>query len=157
MNYVNTNSNENKDENNLNETVKEKKWSSLSEEEKTFYVQDFLDSYKLYNKTKIIEGVKDSVKSSVYDFFKYMAFLFVCLILLTIVAKIFGGIVALFVFIIGLVSLRAAEGLNSIKSLLVKREPRKNKGNMFLDYLNTNGIILDTDISPSMILELYRE
>jgi hypothetical protein len=157
MNYVNTNSNIDNNENILIKPKEEKKWSELSEEEKSFHVHNFLDSYKLYNKTKLIEGVKDSVASSVINTAKYILFLLVSLVILTIVADIFGGVTAVIVFIFGLIALRMVDGVNSIKSLVAKKEPKKNKGDMFLDYLSENSIIYDTDISPMMVLELYKE
>ena len=50
------------DNNNDENLLEVKKWSLLSEEEKKFYVNNFLVSYKEYTKTKVFTNLKSRLK-----------------------------------------------------------------------------------------------
>ena len=139
------------------ELLNKKKWSELPEDDKAIHVKCFLDNYSRYNKYKVVDSIKTEIKAYFVESIKKIFYVFVAMVVLGIIITLIPNLmVLLFLFFLYIIYKLYIE-LKNLSAIKQTIKNKKTKGSLFIEYLNENNIIYDTDISPSMILELYKE
>ena len=155
----------NNDVNSNTNLIEVKKWSLLSEEEKKFYVGNFLENYQQYTNTKVFTGIKNrfsfSIKSIISRYVRTYAIAFIFLIVFVFLANFIniGLLIFLAILFFGFYSFfsKLYSGLRNIASIKDRKSNKKDKGEMFVDYLYENNVIFDSDVKPAMVLEVYKD